>query len=161
MSIATSLAIHYARETVGQVRAEIMPLLLAHYAEIGQRDMRVEPDWDAYVRFEAEGRLFILTARRDELLIGYNVMMLVAHPHYAGNRVAQNDVIYVVPSLRRGKIGLGLIKYFETAMRACGYDKIYYHAKPANAFGRLLEHLGYPPVETVHAKSLKPAGEGE
>lgn len=146
--------ISYARETVAQVRDEITPLLLAHYAEIGQRDLAVMPDWDAYLKAEQEARVFILTARLDGLLIGYNVMLLAKHLHYADARIAQNDVIYVVPEHRRGKVGLGLISHCETALRAAGFDKIYYHAKPVNNFGRLLERLGYGAVETIHARNL-------
>jgi ribosomal protein S18 acetylase RimI-like enzyme len=146
--------IEYARETVEQVRVEIAPLLAAHCAEIGQRDLTHQPDWEAYRKTEAEGKLFILTARKDGELIGYNVMLLINHPHYAGDRVAQNDVIYVKPEHRRGRIGLGLVRYFEAAMRATGFDKIYYHAKPSNDFGSLLVRLGYEAVEIIHAKHI-------
>lgn len=151
----TTSRISYAREKVADVRAAIMPLLLLHYAEIGQHDLDVMPDWDGYLKAESEDKLFILTARVDGALVGYNVMLLLHHPHYRDARVAQNDVIYVVPEYRRGRVGLGLIKYFEAAMRGCGFDKIYYHAKLANDFGRLLERMDYLPVETVYAKSLK------
>lgn len=147
--------IAYSREKVSRVRDEIMPLLLKHYAEIGQSDLVVMPDWDAYLKAEEQGRVFVLTARSDGVLIGYNVMLLAAHMHYAEARIAQNDVIYVMPEHRRGKIGIGLIKYFEAAMRGCGFDKIYYHAKPFNDFGKLLERMGYAAVETIHAKNLK------
>jgi N-acetylglutamate synthase-like GNAT family acetyltransferase len=150
-------AINYAREKVEQVRADIEPLLRAHYEEIGQRDLTMRPDWDAYRRAEAEGRLFILTARIDGELIGYNVMLLSAHLHYADAKCAHNDAIYVRPENRRGRIGLGLIRHFESAMRGCGFDKIFYHAKPCNDFSALLSRLGYEAVETIHAKSLKGA----
>jgi len=148
-------AIHYAREKVEQVRAEIEPLLRAHYAEIGQRDLTYCPDWPAYRRAEEEGRLFILTARLSGELVGYNVMLLSSHLHYAEAKCAQNDVIYVKPTHRRGRIGLGLIRHFESAMRSCGFDKIFYHAKPCNDFSDLLSRLGYEAVETIHARSLK------
>lgn len=149
------MTIDYSREKVEQVRDEIMPLLMAHYAEIGQHDLSVLPDWDTYLKAEEDGALFILTARLGEVLIGYNVMLLINHLHYADSKVAQNDVIYVAPKYRRGKVGIGLVNYFEAAMRSVGFDKIYYHAKPSNGFGRLLEAMGYSPVETIHAKSLK------
>lgn len=149
------MSIAYAREKVAKVRDEITPLLLAHYAEIGQRDLLVLPDWDAYLKAEEEGKVFILTARCEGVLIGYNVMLLASHLHYADARVAQNDVIYVAPEHRNGKVSIGLIRHFETAMRAIGFDKIYYHAKPVNNFGKLLERMGYGVVETVHAKNLR------
>ena len=146
--------IAYTRETVARVRADIEPLLAMHYAEIGQRDLDMQADWDGYLKAEAEGKLFILTARVNGTLVGYNVMLLINHPHYKGAKVAQNDVIYVTPDYRRGRVGLGLVKYFEAAMRECGFDKIYYHAKPCNDFGKLLERLGYAAVETIHAKFI-------
>lgn len=146
--------IAYAREKVADVREAIEPLLQMHYAEIGQRELDMLPDWDGYLKAEQEGKLFILTARVNGALVGYNVMLLVHHPHYKDARVAQNDVIYVKPDYRRGRVGLGLVKYFEAAMRECGFDKIYYHAKPANDFGKLLERMGYLPVETIHAKYI-------
>lgn len=146
--------IAYQRETVAQVRDDIMPLLMAHYAEIGQRELQVLPDWNTYLDGEKNGRVFILTARSEGELVGYNVMFLLKHPHYADAKVAQNDVIFVADTHRGGKIGFGLVKYFEATMRQCGYDKIYYHAKPANNFGRLLERMGYAAIETIHAKHI-------
>ena len=146
--------ISYQRETVAQVRDDIMPLLLAHYAEIGQRELQVLPDWDSYLEGEKSGKLFILTARIEGKMVGYNVMFLIRHPHYAEAKVAQNDIIFVIKEHRDGKVGMGLIKHFETTMQLCGYDKIYYHAKLANNFGKLLDRLGYAAVETIHAKHL-------
>lgn len=147
--------ITYQRETVAQVRGEIDPLLQAHYGEIGQSDLMLNPDWDGYyANAEAKDMLFILTARCDGRLVGYNFMLLINHPHYKDAKVAQNDVIFVLPDYRRGKVGIGLIKHFETAMRGCGFDKIYYHAKPSNNFGALLERIGYAPVDTVYARHI-------
>lgn len=145
----------YAREKMADILPELKIITARACAEVGQGDMVFNADWDMYLEQELTGKVFVLTARIDALLIGYNIMLLHTHPHYKDARVAQNDAIFIAPEYRRGKIGIGLIKYFEAAMRSCGFDKIYYHAKPFNGFGKLLEKMGYPVAEIIHAKNLK------
>jgi hypothetical protein len=50
---------------------------------------------------------------------------------------------------------VGLVKHFETAMIACGFDKIFYHAKNSNSFNLLLEKMGYSVAEVIYAKVIK------
>lgn len=147
--------IEYAREKMADILPELQRITARACAEVGQGDMEFDADWPMYLAQEASGKVFVLTARVDGAMVGYNIMLLHNHPHYKNARVAQNDAIYVAPEHRRGRVGIGLIKYFEAAMCECGFDKIYYHAKPFNGFGKLLEQMGYPLVETIHAKSLK------
>lgn len=143
--------ITYQRETARAVREDIEPLLALHYAEIGQDGLTPSPDWPRLEKLCDDGMLFVLTARKDGALIGYNAFILCRHLHYA-EAVAQNDVIFVHPAHRGGRVACRLISHAETALFALGVSKIYYHAKPANHLGDMLVRIGYPMVETIHAR---------
>lgn len=146
----------YQRETARAVRAEIEPLLRLHFDEIGQQDLTLDPDWERIEKLCADGMLFVLTARATGRLIGYNAFILCRHLHYR-ETVAQNDVIYVHPNYRNGNgsVGRKLVRHAETALAALGIAKVFYHAKPSNRLGELLERLGYPLLETIHGKRLE------
>ncbi len=148
------MTVTYQRETARAVRAEIEPLLALHYEEVGQHDLTLGPDWEAIEKACDEGKLFVLTARRGCVLVGYNALLICRHLHYR-ETVAQNDVFFVHPEHRNGSIGMKLVRHAEAALIGLGVSKVYYHAKPLNRLGALLEHQGYQFAESIYGKMLK------
>ena len=149
-----SVRLEFACESLNQVRSEITPLLDLHYAEVGQKDLTLSPDWTRFAHLEVAGVLAAFTVRSGGRLIGYAVFFVQPHIHYSGSIVAINDVIFIHPGFRQGTAGLRLIKHAETGLRVRGVEKIYYHSKIGTPLERLLNACGYDLMENIMARKI-------
>jgi GNAT superfamily N-acetyltransferase len=150
-------SIAYSTERVADVRAEIEPLLAKHWQEIAfYPDIALNPRWEAYLSAEQAGALRVYTVRDRGSLIGYAVFFVNLNIHYGDSLQAAQDLIYVDPMYRHGRIGLGLIRFSEKALREEGVQLVMHHSKadPKHVFGALLERLGYERVDVIHCKRL-------
>lgn len=166
------LKVRYQRETFASVFEEAIPLLHSHYREIAHfHDIPLSPDVEFYSRVEASDRLWLFTARAPSLiqrddptkllgvgpgrLIGYSCFFVGPNPHYSSSKQAVNDVIYVDPSYRLGRVGIKLVDYAEDMLSREGVQVISYHVKLAHpALAAILVRKGYGAIETQHAKRI-------
>jgi GNAT superfamily N-acetyltransferase len=149
--------ITFQRETIEQFYQEALPLLHDHWREIARyQDIPLNVDLDRYRDAEENGSLRIYTVRLASRLVGYSVFFLATAPHYRTSLQAVQDVLYVDPEHRGGRIGLRLVRFSDLMLRnAENVQVVYHHVKLAHpALGRLLEHVGYEAVETVYGRRL-------
>ena len=154
--MGAKVTIVYQAEHIADIQAELQVLAELEYAELGQ-PFPLVPDWQRLRDLESSGKVFMLTVRDGDIdgaasLIGANVMIVDTHIHYASTKVAFNDAIFLRAEHRRGRIGSKLIQYTEFALKSHDVQAIYYHAKPSNNLGALLNSMGYGACETVHRK---------
>jgi GNAT superfamily N-acetyltransferase len=157
MSALPARAISYARESIRDLKDEVLPLLQAHWREIAfYPDIPLNPRWDAYFHAEDSGSLRCYSVRDRGVLIGYAAFFLNPSLHYGGSLQAAQDVIYVDPMYRNGRIGLGLIRHCEHALRAEGCQLLMQHAKAdqKHVFGAVLQRLGYDVLDVIYSKRL-------
>ena len=153
--------ITYQLEDYDQVVDDIQPLVLRNWKEVAafQDDIHLAPDLTKYKTLYDAGMLFIMTARKDGVLIGYNIAYITENLQYSANKFAQQDVTYVTPECRGTRVALKLIKYTEDVlMSEHNVDTIIYHSNLNCDCTRLLSRLGYKPIETV---CMKYVGKGE
>lgn len=151
------MLVDYARESVAEVRDEIGPLLENHWREVAfYQDIPLSPDWPAYEKADATGFLRVYTARMVGVLIGYCVVFVRQGLHYTTSTEAAEDILFIAPQFRKGRIGIGLIKFTDDQLRAEGVQLIKRHVKldPALNFGPLLERMGYEPIDQIFGKRL-------
>ena len=88
--------VKYQQEFLPTVKSDIQYLLKEHWEEIALNKIkiRLNPDWDAYESLEQQGKLKIFTARDEETLVGYFVVLMGVNLHYKDHIFAANDVIY-------------------------------------------------------------------
>lgn len=145
----------FAQESIATVIDEIGPLLLAHWQEIAQfHDIPLNVDFDHYKRAEAYGQLRIYTVRREHELVGYAIYILAPAPHYSTSLQAKEDVIYLKPEYRKGRVGWKLIEFADERLRLDRVQVVYHHVKPSHDFGPLLKHIGYTFSESVYSRRL-------
>lgn len=147
----------YQRETLAAARAAgIEALLTANWREIATyQDIVLNVDWAVYQQVEDIGQVRIFTVRKDGVLVGYAAFFVRTNLHYRDSMQAANDVIFISPEHRSGRIGVNLVRFAEAALREEGVQLIAYHAKLAHpTLGLLLQHTGYTPGETVFTKRL-------
>lgn len=155
----------YQRETFGAVIDEAMPLLERHWREIAHfPDIVLNVDRERYLLAEVAGTVRVYTARVPPCsmgisgdLIGYAAFFVARNPHYADSLQATQDVIYLDPPFRRGRIGLGLLQFCERELEAEGVEVVMHHVKLAHPqLGAILDRMGYQDVDVIKAKRLAP-----
>jgi GNAT superfamily N-acetyltransferase len=149
------MSVSFQREIAHEVIAEIAPLLARHWEEIAHfKDIPLNPDFDAYRRMEDAGLLRVFTARLDGELIGYAVFFTVRNLHYSYLQ-AHQDLLFLAPEHRNGRIGFCLLKYSDEVLQQEGVRVISHHVKVAHDFGPLLRRLGYELIEHNWFKQVK------
>lgn len=145
----------FQREAVGSLWAEVWPLLCIHWREIATwHDIELDPNLEAYEQLEEIGALRVFTARIGDELVGYAAYVVRPHLHYQGSTQAVQDVLFIAPEHRRGRVGIGLIAHADAELAKEGVQVVFQHVKCAHDFGALLERLGYSQVEKVYAKRI-------
>ena len=147
----------FAIENLAKVRHEIEQLLEQHWQEIAlNKDIiKMNPDWEAYARLDAVNSLRIYTARKDDQLMGYFVVLVSKSLHYRDHLFANNDVIFLSKSARKGLTGVKLIKYAIESLAAEGITKLHINTKAHQPFDAILERLKFEAIERVYSLVLR------
>lgn len=149
---------HYAHESYTNIKDEIKPLLEQHYKEIAldQDVIKLNPDWDAYAKYDSIHALRCYTARDDDGdLIGYFVLMVSTSLHYKDHLFANNDVIFLRKDARKGMTGVKLIKYAVKCLQREGITRININTKTHQPFDVIVERLGFELIERVYSLVLR------
>ena len=146
----------YAVERWCDLRREMIPLLVRHWREVAlnHADVPLDIDEARYKAMDESGALHILTARRNGLLIGYNVAIISTHLHYASTLHGITDVYWIAPECRHGVTAMRLFQAVERELKKLGVRKLFTATKLHIDQGPLFERLGYRPVERLYAKLI-------
>jgi len=147
----------FALENLAKVRREIEPLLEEHWKEIALNKDKIalNPDWRAYADLDSINALRIYTARKDEKLMGYFVVIVSRSLHYRDHLFANNDVIFLTKGARKGLTGVKLIKFAIESLAKEGITKLHVNTKAHQPFDAILERLGFEEIERVHSLMLR------
>ena len=150
------MALEFKQEFINDVKPEIVNLINLHWEEIAlNKDViKLNPDWKSYYNLEDNNKLKIFTARYDNVLIGYFIVIIHVNLHYKDHLFASNDILYLHPDYRKGFAGIKLIKYAEKCIKEDGISVMTINVKEHKSFGVILERLDYTPEETVYSKPL-------
>lgn len=154
------MAVDIAVESVRTLAdsGELWPLLEDHRDELTTNKalMELSPDWGRYIDCERVGVLFVLSARENERLIGYSANFIAPHLHYSKLRYANNDLLFIARSHRRGSTGWRLIRETEAEAKRRGAQMMVWHAKPGTSLDMLLSrHPHYRVQDIMHSRILE------
>lgn len=134
---------------------EMKILFPLHYEELCvTKDFPLTPDYDAYKRLADAGMLRCITVRADEEMIGYAIFIVQPHLHYMTCKTAFEDIYYIRPDFRKGRVGIRLFKYAEDVLQRIGVNRIIMHTKIHMDNSRLFEYLGYKLTDKIYTKIL-------
>ena len=96
--------IKYQQEFLDTCEKDCQELIRLHWKEIAvnKDKIKLNPDWDAYHALEQNQRLKIFTARSEEELVGYFVVITGSNLHYKDHVFAVNDILYLKKEHRLG-----------------------------------------------------------
>jgi len=134
---------------------EFEKVLQVNWDEVGPYNdkLDMEPDWPRYYALEEANAFYLLIARKDGVIIGYNASYVLRHPH-TNALVGQNDLIYVVKEYRRSKIALKLIYLMDEALKIRGCTILSYNVKIDMDFSGMLGEFGYKEAEKLCMKYI-------
>lgn len=139
---------------------ELPALFVEHWKELAlNRDIiPLDPDWDKYYRLDVEGVLRVLTIRvPNGTLVGYAFLMVGPHLHYKSTQWGHLDIFWMDPVYRQGWTGVRLFKTLIADAKTQGVVNLTLSTKihfMDNRVTKLLQRLGFKPIETVHAMRL-------
>lgn len=148
------MAVTFAKVRAADIWDEALPLMRAHWEEIGHdRDLLVlDPDLERISLLERAGVWLTFEARRDDRLVGYAGYIVSAHLHYRTAITAFADVIYLDPSMRGH--AFRFMRWIDAELVRAGAVKTFVHMKRERDFGPLLERLGYVWAEKLYGRRL-------
>ena len=135
---------------------EVQPLLDAHYREIATyQDIPLSVDWHRYRLCEESDTLRIYTIRDEcKRLMGYAAFFVTYHPHYSTSKWANQDVLYLDPSLRRDGHAVSFLRWCERQLFVEGVQVVCHHMKVKAAHAGLFERLGYVAQDVIYTRRL-------
>lgn len=132
---------------------EVAPLTFENSEEAGLPGTPYDPDWERLFYFEDMGVLQVITARRGARLIGYVACLVM--PHIDARKVpfANVKTIWLDKAFREGPLGIKLLKAAIEGLAAHRIELVHVAAKNER-FGKVLERLGFSPIETVYSRKI-------
>lgn len=131
-------------EYLEDVLQEVAPLHQAHWHETEsyRHEIALKPDYERVIESERAGQLLLFTVRCDEGVVG-NCMLYLSKSTHTGKLIAEEDTIFILPSHRKGRVGIKLIQYAEDILKRLGVTEVRVTVKTVNRVGDLLKALDY------------------
>lgn len=146
----------FALERVEDIVAEMKPLHREHWneTESHRHGLELNPDYEAFTRYERSGRYLLFTLRKDGRLLG-NCAVYLDRSAHTQTLIATEDTLYLLPEARQGRVARRFVAYVENSLRELGVREIHITVKTVNKAGRFLQMLGYRHVENGLLKILE------
>lgn len=132
-------------------------ILYMHWSELALNKDKVylKPDVNKYVSLQQTDSLYNIVVYKDEIIVGYSIILLSSHIHYQDHKYANVDVVYVHPNYRHSTIGARLLVATEQLAKDNGANIIVHHAKPyVPMIIKPLEKLNYQLYELIYGKYI-------
>lgn len=149
----------FAWERFSQIAHELPPLFLEHWRELAlNKDaIPLDPDWDKFYALDVQNILRVLTVRVEGVLAGYAFLLVGPHLHYRSTCWGHIDMFWTDPVIRSGWTGVKLFKILIRDAKVMGAVNLTLSTKHHfmdNRVTKLLQRLGFTPIETVHSMRL-------
>lgn len=148
--------IEYKLEKAVDIVDEIKPLLHKQFQETEQHitGLELNPDYDRYVQLCNLGFLKCITCRINGELIGYAIFFIQPHIHHKTCLTALEDLYYIAPDHRAGRVAYKLFVESEKLLKANNVKRIIMSCKTYLDQTRLFEHLGFTLYEKHFTKMI-------
>lgn len=137
---------------------ELSCIFPIHWSELAifKDRMPLDPDYDEYVRREREGRLFLVTVRKDGQIVAYYTAQAAKGFHYQSTFTGTMDMLYVVQEVRERGLAMPLFRCVEKELERRGVRLWFSGYKSHNPLGLdlLLPKFGFIPADVYMAKWL-------
>lgn len=138
---------------------ELKPLLPLHWEELGiyKDKMPLDPKWDTYAAFEAQGELLYVALRHQGRLVGYFIGVITPGLHYQTTLTCKMDIAFVLPEFRKGGAGTVLFDAVKAELKRRGVKLWWVGSKDHHPIEGFYEAFGFERQETYFAMWLENA----
>ncbi len=147
-------------EPFGELMAECAPLVRRHWQEVSLFDdkLPLDVDWQMALNLAQAGVLHVLTARKNDTLIGY-IFNFLLPSLFCSVPWATVHGFWIDPLYREGRTGIDLFKENEKGMhergaRAISLESLTHIAADRGTVGKIFKRLGYTHVGDLWMKPL-------
>lgn len=149
------MTIEYSVSNIADCFDEVFGLLAGHYEELSvTKQYELKPDFAVYREYDKRRAAKVILCKCDGAIIGYIVFFVTPHLHYLDCLLAVEDIYYLKPEYRKGRIGLKMFKFAESYLESIGVNMVKYSTKVHSDNSALFEYLGCHLTEKVFLKSL-------
>jgi hypothetical protein len=129
-----------------------------HWDEIAKNKhlMVLAPDVEKYRAIENLGKLFAVLAYDGDEMVGYSVNIIDNNLHYRDLIQAQNDVLFVKPTHRAGRLFMRMRDATLKMAAARGARLMLWHAKERTPLAYMLPRLGCKVQDIIFSEELAP-----
>ena len=137
-------------------RSDLFGLHQDHWSEVAkfQHLTKVDPDVSSYLRLEKEGRLLVIIAREAGEIVGYSAHVIANHPHYRNLMIAQDDLHYLVPRLRKTGVHQRMRVLALQELKRRNVQIVTARTKFGHEHDNGLRAIGFEPMDLVYACDL-------
>lgn len=147
----------FARERMQDIVDEMRPLHEAHWheTETQRHGLQLNPDYDAFIRYEQAGRYILFTLRDAEQRLVGNCAMYLDTSTHTQTLLATEDTLYLLPEARKGRTAMRFVGFIERALHQVGAKEIHITVKSVNKAEKFFRFLGYVHAENGLLKILE------
>lgn len=147
----------FARERMEDIVEEMRPLHRAHWdeTEASRHALQLNPDYDAFIRYERAGRYILFTLRDGSGRLVGNCAMYLDTSTHTQTLLATEDTLYLLPEARKGRTAMRFVGFIERALRQVGAKEIHITVKSVNKAEKFFRFLGYVHAENGFLKILE------
>ena len=149
------MTIQYRITNAKECFDDVFKLLKDHYDEVETiKDFQLNPDYHVYFEADKKKLVKVILCEDDNKLVGYIVFFVGPNLHYKDCLLATEDIYYLKPEYRKGRIGIKMFKFAEEYLKSIGINMIRYSTKTHLDNSRLFEYLGCSFIEKVFIKRI-------
>lgn len=131
-----------------------------YYEALRLFDQPFDPDFDLFLKMEDLGLLRFFVAKKDGELAGYCSFIVQSDPHSKKSLQAHGEAMFLKKEFRGQGVATSFLNWCDDQLRREGIDNVYRNAQPNSKIYKILEGLGYMPIETQMARKLQEKMEG-
>lgn len=134
---------------------DLKKLIEANYEELCvTKEFPLMPDYEVYERIAKSGNITCIVCMDGDEVVGYVIFLIQPHLHYKTCLTAFEDIYYLKPEYRKGRIGIRMFKFAEDVLRSANVNRIIMHTKIHLDNSKLFEYLGYKHTDKLYTKIL-------
>jgi len=132
--------------------SEFRALTEEHWQEVGgfnKEKVKLSVNWDMYKALGKAGNLILYIIKYTDKVIGYCLFIKALHPHYRNTLIAENDILYLIPSFRKGYTGYKFLKYCVEDLKK-KVDIILLSMKVKHSYEVIAKRLGFTLMDCLY-----------
>lgn len=113
------------------------------------------PDRALYNELQAIDRLFVMTVRDGDVLIGYQFVIIDTSNHHPDTLQGVTDCVFIHPDHRNGNVGKKMMSLMDDYLREMGVKEMFHFVPTcARDWSPVLKRMGYKHAENIYCRSL-------